>query len=488
MTTTPTLATATPVALTATTTPTAQQQDTAARGPATPASTKEPGGVHSAPVLAKSLTRLGAPQGNAPPREANAPAAGRYQRVIVIDEFKGAGISINPSDTVPDLSHGDIVRGIIDAGINSGRQPGQAGYVPIETIALENFAQTEDAAASIFSALQKVLLTAPRDARGQPALCGVAINLSQTRYGGSGWTPAQVSTVQAVLAAGADLFIGESNISDGMPNQLGTIADPPGGGRLFFVGGSDSKMFRNPDSAVPSKQNDWSSFSTPGTVNRVANSDFLIRAVDENKDGKTDGFDIDGDGKRDFKASQVTGTAALEAPFVGRDIGALKVGLGELQSLEEKIAAELDARIARDPTLTADTYKDSMRLIRTATQIRDTAAAALKGKLVSVDDAIALNLGPANETVQTVSLGSLFRLDQFVPRGANLDPRSLYVSVDALLGGELSSRYRDSLVFFTAGADGRVARVTDTPGTSGHLPSANSWATPYELVTQFHKR
>ena len=485
--TTTTLSSTNAVAPAASTTPTAPKQETAG-GPAMPASAQEPGGVHTATVHAKSLQRIGAPQGNASPRDPNAPTAGRYQRVIVIDEFKGGGISINPSDKVPDLSHGEVVRGIIDAGINGGRQAGQAGYVPIEPMALEDVAQTRDTAAPVFGALRQILLTAPRDARNQPDLRGVAINLSQTVYGGSGLTPVEVSTVQAVLAAGADLFISESNISHAWPNQLGAVADRPGGGQLFLVGGSDSKMFRNPGSILPSTQNDWSSFSVPGTVNRVANSDFLIRAVDANKDGKTDGFDISGDGRSDFYTSQVKDTSSLDKPFVGRDIGPLKVGLEELQALENKMATELEARIARDPTLSASTYEDHQRLLQVATRIRDRAAAGLKGKLVSVDDAIAFNLGPANETVQTVSLGSLFRMDQHVPRGAALDPRALYVSVDALLGGELNSRYRDDMVFFTAGADGRVSRVTDTPGMNGHLPSANSWAAPYGLVQQFHRR
>jgi hypothetical protein len=467
--------------------PTTPTQETAV-GSATSASAQKPAGLHTATVLAKSLQRIGAPAGNTPPRAPDAPPAGRYQRVIVIDEFNGGGISINPSDKVPDLSHGEVVRGILNAGINGGRQPGQAGYVPIERVALEGFAQSKDAATPVFAAMQQVLQTAPRGAQGQPDLRGVAINLSQTIYGGSGLTPSEVRTVQAVLAAGADLFISQSNISHGWPNLLGAVADPPGGGQLFFVGGSDSKMFRNPDSNVPSTQNAWTSFSVPGTVNRVVNSDFLIRAVDENADGITDGFDINGDGRSDFFASQVKDTSALDRPFVDREIGAMKVGLEELEALDDNIATDFAAQVARDPTLAANTYKDQQRALQVATLIRDKAAAGLKGKLISVDDAIEFNLGPANETVPTALLGSLFRMDQQAPRGAGLDPRKLYVSVEALLGGELNSRYRDDLVFFTAGADGRVSRVTDTPGMSGHLPSANSWAAPYALVSQFHQR
>jgi hypothetical protein len=484
MTTTPVMAGTTPAVGTTPATPPPEKATT----PALTTFAQAPGGVHTATVLARSLHRIGAPADNTPPRAPGAPTAGRYQRVIVIDEFEGGGISINPSDKVPDLSHGEVVRGIINAGINGGRQPGQAGYVPIEPIALEGFAQSKNAASPVFAALRQVLQTAPRDARGQPDLRGVAINLSQTIFGGSGLKPGEVSTVQAVLAAGADLFISQSNISHGWPNKLGAVTDPPGGGRMFFVGGSDSKMFRNPDSKVPSTQNAWTSFSQPGTVNRVANSDFLIRAVDENADGKTDGFDINGDGRSDFYTSQVKDTLALDKPFVGRDIGALKVGLEELQALDDKIATDFAVQIDRDPTLAASTYEDQQRALQVATQIRDEAAAGLKGKLVSVDDAIRFNLGRANETVPTVSLGTLFRMDQQVPRGAGLDPRALYVSVDALLRGEPNSRYRDELVFFTAGADGRVSRVTDTPGMSGHLPSANSWAAPYELVTQFRRR
>lgn len=51
--------------------------------------------MHTAPVLAKSLPRIGAPQSNALPRAPDTPIAGRYQCVIVIDEWKGGGISIN---------------------------------------------------------------------------------------------------------------------------------------------------------------------------------------------------------------------------------------------------------------------------------------------------------------------------------------------------------------------------------------------------------
>lgn len=413
------------------------------------------------------------------------PPAGRYQRVVVIDS-KETGISINPSDKVPDLTHGEVVRGIINTGINGSRQPGQAGHVPIELIAVENFASPDKPREQILQALRQVVQTAPRDAQNKPDLRGVAINLSQTVYGGSPLKPDERAVFQNVLAAGADLFVSESNITQGWPNHIGAVVDPPGGGRLHLVGGSDSKMFVNPDANVPSTQNPWSSFSNQ--VNAVANSDFLLRAVDDDGDGRTDGFDINGDGRRDFDVSQVKGTKSLEAPFVGRRLADVKVGLEDLQALEGKMEAEAAARIGRDPTLARETYEDQQRLLGVVTEIRDRHAATLKGKLLSVDDAMAFNLDADNKTAQTMSLGSLFRMDQHPPRAPALDPRQLYVSLDALLSGPREERYRDDLVFFTLGADGRVARVQDAPGMVGHLPSANSWAAPYALVTQFHRR
>jgi hypothetical protein len=229
MTTTPVMAGTTPAVGTTPATPNPER----ATAPTLPAFAREPGGVHTATVLAKSLQRIGAPADNTPPRAPDAPTAGRYQRVIVIDEFKGGGISINPSDKVPDLSHGEVVRGILNAGIN-------------------------------------------------------------------------------------------------------------------------------------------------------------------------------GDGRSDFYRSQVKDTSVLDKPFVGRDIGALKVGLDELRALDDKIGTDFAAQIARDPTLAKSTYEDQQRVLQVATQIRDKAAAGLKGKLISVDDAIGFNLGPANETVPTVSLGTLF--------------------------------------------------------------------------------
>jgi hypothetical protein len=415
------------------------------------------------------------------------PLAGRYQRIVVIDNTEEPGISFNPSDKVPDLSHLETVRTIINAGVNGSRQPGQPGYVPIESIALNDFAQNKSAVAPIRAALRQVLQAAPRDAQGRPDLRGVAINLSQTVYGGPPLTKQEAAVFQDALAAGADLFVAESNISHHAPNHIGAIADAPGAGRLFFVGGSDSKMFRNPDSSVPSKQNPWTTFTVPGKVNTVVNSGILIQAIDENGDGKTDGYDINGDGLGDVSAAQIKDTKALEAPYAQRLLAELQVGLDELQDLEDRMVTEYARRVAQDPSLNKQDYATGQRLQKLAGQIREQYATQLKGKLISVDDAIAFNIGPKNETVPTMALGNLFRLDQHVPRGPSLDPRHLYVSVDALLTGPRELRYRDDLVFFTASAAGRVARVGDAPGLVGHSVSANSFAAPYALIERFHQ-
>jgi hypothetical protein len=399
-----------------------------------------------------------------------------YSRVIVIDSMSidADAVSVSPTAKLDMVPHGVFVRAILNAGINGGKVSGDAGHLPIEAVPLND--KFDEAAA-----LRSILASAPRDSAGQASLRGVAINLSRTWFGGPGLTPEEARVFEDVLRAGADLYVSESNINHGFPNDMLQVRDIPGGGRLIGVGSSDAKIFRNPDSTQPSAQNPWYSFSRPHTIDQVGNGDVSITAIDSNRDGITDGYDLNGDRIADFDAADVTpDTRAIERPFVGRPAAPLLVSDKELLALEHKAIARVEALRAREPNPQKVEYGRDMEII---SQVRGEMAASLAGRLVSVDSVNALNLEDDRSTRTTVLLGSLFRIDQHTPRHAELDPRKLYVNADALARGDWEGHYRD-MVFFTEAKDGSVIKVPDLPGTVGHAPTANSWAAPYAAVRE----
>jgi hypothetical protein len=246
------------------------------------------------------------------------------------------------------------------------------------------------------------------------------------------------------------------------------------------VGSSDAKIFLDPASKVPSTQNDWTQHTKLGDVDAVMNGDIAIRAVDTDGDGRVDGYDINGDGRSEFNAKEVTpDTSAVEAPVVGKPIGETSISAATLFELEEQAVTRFGELLEKEPD---PQNVGRARVSAMFEQVRSDLRPLVEGKLISVDEANRFNLeSDGRSTRSTALLGRIFRLDQLVPRGPTIDPRNLYVNADALLGGDWGSRYRD-LVFFTTSTDGTVARLADRPGTVAHLPTANSWATPAELV------
>jgi hypothetical protein len=110
--------------------------------------------------------------------------------------------------------------------------------------------------------------------------------------------------------------------------------------------------------------------------------------------------------------------------------------------------------------------------------VRAEFAARLEGKLVAASDVMALTTSfeRRNDGTASVLVGPNFRLNDHAPTGV---AQKLYVNAAALLGGDFEGRYRDDLVFFTQGDQGRTRALSNSmPGQAAHSPPANSWAAP----------
>lgn len=435
-----------------------------------------PSGAHgtrrpSPDLLAKlPLSQRPAPK----PLGASAAKPAPYHRIIVIDDFaKLLGLSVNPGDKVPDLSHGGVIKAILNAGVNARLQPGERGHVPIESVQLK---PSDADPFGIAAGLQSVLDSAPRDTAGRPDLRGVAINLSQSVFNSDGLPPIYTLAIQSVLAAGADLYVSESNASQGMANQLIGVAVPKGAtGRLIGVGGSDSAIGSAKPSAQPSKVNNWSGLNGKHKL-RVVSSDVVFKPV------AGGGYDLNSDGLADVAASTVKPTDKLTAPFVGRPLSALRMSSQAAIDMEESMIETLNpklealaAQAGGKDKLSADAYYDAVESVR-ASQL-----AKLGNKLISVADLRAL--ARSSEDNLNLVLGG-FDIDQQLPSGVKAE--SLFVNASALLQGGVTERYRDNLVFFVEDAQGKVRKLADSQATGANTVPANSWA-PGVLIPQVQR-
>ena len=280
-----------------------------------------------------------------------------------------------------------------------------------------------------------------------------------------------------MLAAGADLYVSESNASQGVPNQLIDVAVPAGAtGRLIGVGGSDSKIGDAKPSSQPSKVNNWAGLNGAHKL-RVVSSDLVIKPVDHNADTLIDGYDFNHDGLADVPASVVQPTDRLTAPFVGRPLIALRMSAEALIEMENDMVETLNpklqalaAQAGGKDKLSADSYYEAVESVRVAQ------LGKLGDKLVSVADLRALARSSGGNL--NLVLGA-FDIDQQLPAGVKADV--LYVNASALLQGGVTERYRDELVFFLEDSQGKIQKLDDTQATGANTVPANSWA-PVELI------
>ncbi len=407
------------------------------------------------------------------------PVSPTYRRVIVVDEFaRRLGLSFNPGDKVPDLAHGEVIRAILNAGINRGVKPGTARYVPIDAVQLK---ESKGDPEGIAAALRSIVATAPRDAAGKPSLKGVAVNLSLSIRLPGGLPESHRRAVTELLAAGADLYVSESNANQGLPNQLLDVKVLPGGGNLIAVGGSDSKIGRPHPSTQPSKINDWSAL--PGEASHlrgmlVVPSDLEFTPV-LGEDGRVRGYSLYGDRTVDVGAKGGAPTDTLAAPLAGRPLDRSVIGRDALFAFEDQMVDKLNEKLEAlalkaggEKKVAWGDYEDAIDAVR------DSQAPRLARTLVSVADLRELAKN-ASKDLPSLMLGR-FDIDQHLPSG--VDPNKLYVNASALLKNGFSDRYRDDLVFFEKDTQGKAIKLSDAKATGANTPPANSWATPEAIV------
>jgi hypothetical protein len=108
-------------------------EQAAVTGGITPTPPSEQGGAILQKATRAQLGRLpllaSKPAAEAAPQR----PADRFDRIFVIDS-DDPGVSVNPGDKRPDLSHGQSVARLVDAIYNTWRKPGDARRTPIDLI------------------------------------------------------------------------------------------------------------------------------------------------------------------------------------------------------------------------------------------------------------------------------------------------------------------------------------------------------------------
>lgn len=382
---------------------------------------------------------------------------GGYNRIVSFDDSSGSGVSINSGDSIPDVDHQELGARLVEGLINPGKDRDDPGFKTVERMSLASQKMTASDTTGLVALTDKLLDSAPKRS-GQTDLSTVAVYipvyLRET-------TPAERGAIEKLIAAKADVYVGEGNSEHGA-NSLLRI---PG---VIGVGGSDGLIGANVNNTDVSKINPWVGMGdgiNKNYVDVVVNSRLKFVPIKQNEVLK--GWDATGDGKVDFEAALRKSNAALASQFTGKAVEQIKVSLPELKKLEKEFADSYNkiSHEYKDDPFTANEVLNAMREDFVSQK-------KLADKVVSVKDLEAMGSGYLN--------GS-YLVGEHAP--SNIDSSKVFVGLGAVFGGDSHTRYRDDLVFFTAGESGKLQVLGDN--LTANAPSANSWATPNSVANVF---